>query len=81
MDPVILACVGITVAALLTVGAALLVAPARCTRAVNEWYVVIPAVAATNPVGLLVCRAAGVGLVIGAVALGASTLHLVAELQ
>jgi hypothetical protein len=80
VDPVILGCVGIAALGMVALGAALLMDPARCTRALNEWYVIVPAVGATNRIGLLVCRAAGAGLIGGGVALALSAVHLISQL-
>jgi hypothetical protein len=80
VDPVILGCVGVAVLGMVALGAALLMDPARCTRALNEWYVIVPAVATTNRIGLLVCRTAGAGLIVGGAALATSTVHLISQL-
>jgi len=81
VDPIILGCVGIAVVGMVVLGTALIVDPARCTRALNEWYVIFPAVAATSRIGLLVCRAAGAGLIVGGAALAMSTLRLISQLR
>jgi hypothetical protein len=81
MDPIILFCVGIAIAGMVALGAALVVFPSRCTRALNEWYVIFPAVSPGNRIGLAACRLAGTGLVAGALALGVSTIHLISQLR
>ncbi len=80
MDPIILCCVGIAVAGMVMLGGALLIDPARCARALNEWYVIVPEVAATSRIGRFLCRAAGAGLIVGGAALAVSALHLISQL-
>ncbi len=80
MDPVVLGCVGIAVIGMTVLGCALIVAPTRSMRALNEWYVVFPDIAHGPWVLRLLCRLAGVGFVGGAIALALSALHLVAQL-
>ena len=80
MDPVILSCVGIAVIGMVALGGALIISPKRSMRALNEWYVIFPDIGDRSRAIALLCRLAGAGFVIGAVALALSTLHLVSEL-
>jgi len=80
VDPIILSCVGIAVIGMGALGAALIIDPARCARALNDWYVIVPVAAGTSRIGRLVCRAVGAGLMVGGAALAVSTLHLISQL-
>jgi hypothetical protein len=57
--------------AVIAVGGALLVAPGRSSRALNDWFAVVPAVARGQWPKALVFRGVGVGLIVyGAVLAG-----------
>jgi hypothetical protein len=65
MDPFTLALVNLfAVLGVLTVGAALSLAPIRVTRALNEWFAVVPAVQAGQRLRLAAIRFCGVALVV-----------------
>lgn len=61
-------------------GAALMVAPARTTTALNEWYIVVPSVARGRWLRLAVVRASGAVLTVLAVGLEIRALTLVGSL-
>ena len=62
-------------------GVGLLVAPARTTAALNEWYVIPPSIRADQRIRLALVRAAGVGLMVLAVGLEIRAVALVISLS
>ena len=69
----------IAAAAIVALGVALLVAPVRATRALNEWYLVPPAIQPGQRIGLAVCRLIGLGLAAGGCALAVSTTYAISR--
>jgi hypothetical protein len=61
-------------------GIALLVAPARTTAALNEWYILPPAVGTDHHFLLTLVRASGIALMVFAVGLEIRALGLVVSL-
>jgi hypothetical protein len=61
-------------------GVGLLVAPARTTAALNDWYVIPPSVRVDQRIRLALVRAAGVGLMVLAVGLEIRAVALVISL-
>jgi hypothetical protein len=66
--------------AVLGLGLALTVAPARTTAALSDWYVVVPAVSVGHRIRLTLVRAAGVALIVFAVGLETRALGLFGSL-
>ena len=62
-------------------GLGLVVAPARVTSALNEWYVLPPAVRAEQRIRLTLVRAIGAGLVVMAVGLELRAISLLLALS
>ena len=61
-------------------GVGLMVAPARTTAALNEWYIVVPSVARGKWFRLALVRATGVALMVLAIGLEIRALALVGSL-
>jgi len=57
----------VAAAAIVVLGGALVVAPARVTRALHDWYIVPPRVEAAQRLRLAICRAVGLALCGGGV--------------
>jgi hypothetical protein len=64
MDPFTLALINLGAAfGIIGVGVALLAAPIRVTRALNDWFAIVPAVAAQQRFRVAVVRLCGASLV------------------
>jgi hypothetical protein len=62
-------------------GFALVVAPARTTAALNEWYVVPPVVRSNQKVLLTLVRIGGLGLMVLAIGFGIRAIELAVNLS